>query len=164
MCDKITINIYFLGGILKTACISSNSSIETLNTLYPNQSLSFIFHGRVLPMNGKLCDEDIRDGSLLIALSSKEIQNNKICQDWLNYTQYHKKVTHQILVFSNPKNTFEICRIRDLKMMNCLRSKKFMRTFKNYNDSMISLNNSSLNLNYDSLDEPATTPLPIFWN
>ena len=165
MSERIFINIYFINGGLKKVWINTNSSIGELNRLFPKHSYSFVFQGKILSKDDIIFLQDIKENSLLIALSPQNLQNEYLIQSWLLFSKNHKSVSQKLMSIYNPNNQSELCRICDIKLMKKEMQKK--RGRPRYCPQPIIKSGSpqvNINIDYHSLTQPSISPLPIFWN
>ena len=165
MLGTIHINLYKTSGVLRKACIRRHALIKSLDQLFDNKNMTYLYQGSILNKESEAQAEGICSNCLIVALEPNETFKIPF---WLIQSTKKETVTEEMLLLSNPNNKLEISRLRDLRMMKrefkMNFSKTTISTFSFPSDSEnISINNSSLNLSYEPLTEPNTQELPVFW-
>lgn len=150
-------------------------SISVLNRMYPADS-TYIFNGQILDVEKSFYYYNIQNENKIVLISSNMMKSNpNFIQKWIDLTS--RKDYFEERINLNIKNDYrkEIARMKDIKYLRMENKKRhfghFVKSqFRNQsklsdwaNDSNKNIENSKLNVDYDSLNNPSNDPLPIIW-
>ena len=164
MLGKVLINVYKTSGILQKASIRLHATVKTLDQLFENRNMLYLYQGSLLNKEKEVQDEGICSNCLIVALEQEE---ESAIPYWLVQTSKRKTVTDEMLLYSNPNNRMELCRLRDLRMMKREFKPRISKNFYTFETppetEPLIFDDQSLNIQVEKQKEPNTQALPVFW-
>lgn len=152
---------------VKRVKVLGSSKISILNLLFQKEKKLFIHKGQILQSDTTFDSNYINSNDYIVALTKNDSPSFEYeIMKWIQSTKDPELFREKITKHKDSSISLEEARLRDLRTRRLEQKRYFVirRMGRQFEHSGISpFRDIPLSIEYDTIDEPNSNPLPVLW-